>query len=111
MDIFDLLASFRQLAPEFASSYCIVNGAVMNLNEIQNMGYDEFSLRSKSNMPLRLYRYYPNKKVKDKKQAKKSITLFKHWKITRFFFRVRPSMTMYMIRISTLIIPNMSIFG
>ena len=67
MDIFDLLASFRQLAPEFASSYCIVNGAVMNLNEIQNMGYDEFSLRSKSNMPLRLYRYYPNKKVKDKK--------------------------------------------
>lgn len=66
MDILDLLAGFRQLAPEFASSYCIVNGTVMNLNEIQNMGYDEFSLRSKINMPLRLYRYYPNKKVKSK---------------------------------------------
>ena len=66
MDILDLLAGFRQLAPEFASSYCIVNGTVMNLNEIQNMGYDEFSLRSKINMPLRLYRYYPNKKVKGK---------------------------------------------
>ena len=66
MDILNLIADFRKLAPEFASSYCIVNGAVMNLNEIQNMGYDEFSLRSKINMPLRLYRYYPNKKVKDK---------------------------------------------
>lgn len=66
MDILNLIADFRKHAPEFASSYCIVNGAVMNLNEIQNMGYDEFSLRSKINMPLRLYRYYPNKKVKDK---------------------------------------------
>ena len=66
MDILNLIADFRKHAPEFASSYCIVNGAVMNLNEIQNMGYDEFSFRSKINMPLRLYRYYPNKKVKDK---------------------------------------------
>jgi len=38
----------------------------MNLDEIQDMGYDEFAFRSKINMPLRLYRYYPNKKVKDK---------------------------------------------
>ena len=66
MDILNLIADFRQLAPEFASSYCIVNGAIMNLDEIQNMGYDEFTLRAKINMPLRLYRYYPNKKVKDK---------------------------------------------
>lgn len=66
MDIPNLIADFRKLAPEFASSYCIVNGAIMNLNEIQDMGYDEFSFRSKINMPLRLYRYYPNKKVKDK---------------------------------------------
>lgn len=66
MDIPNLIADFRQIAPEFASSYCIVNGAIMKLNEIQNMGYDEFSLRSKINMPLRLYRYYPNKKSKNK---------------------------------------------
>mgnify|MGYP000022762863 FL=1 len=66
MDIPNLIANFQQLAPEFASSYCIVNGAIMNLNEIQNMGYDEFSFRSKINMPLRLYRYYPNKKDIDK---------------------------------------------
>lgn len=66
MDISNLIAGFRQFAPEFASSYCIVNGAIMDLNEIQNMGYDEFSLRSKINMPLRLYRYYPNKKNRDR---------------------------------------------
>jgi len=69
MDISNLIAGFRQFAPEFASSYCIVNGAIMDLNEIQNMGYDEFSLRSKINMPLRLYRYYPYKKNRDKETS------------------------------------------
>lgn len=34
MDIPNLIANFQQLVPEFASSYCIVNGAIMNLNEI-----------------------------------------------------------------------------
>lgn len=60
MDISSLIAAFQQCAPEFATSYCIVNGAIMNLNEIQGLGYDEYSLRSKLNMPLRLFRYYPN---------------------------------------------------
>lgn len=70
MDISNLIAGFQQLAPEFASSYCIVNGSIMKLNEIQDMGYDEFSLRSKINMPLRLYRYYPNKRNRDKETGK-----------------------------------------
>lgn len=65
MDIPNLIAGIQQLAPEIASSYCIVNGSLMALDEIQNMGYDEFSLRSKINMPLRLYRYYPNTTVQD----------------------------------------------
>ena len=37
----------------------------MNLNEIQNMGWDEFAIRSKFNMPLRLYRYFPDVEKKD----------------------------------------------
>ena len=37
----------------------------MNLNEIQNMGWDEFAIRSKFNMPLRLYRYFPDIEKKD----------------------------------------------
>lgn len=71
MNIFNLIASIQQITPELASSYCIINGAIMNLDEIQNMGYDEFSLRSKINMPLRLYRYYPNTKFQDKETGKK----------------------------------------
>ena len=57
MDIIKSISDFVQIAPEFASSYCIINGAPMRLEEVQNMGYDEFSLRSKLNMPLKLYHY------------------------------------------------------
>lgn len=71
MNIFNLIASIQQITPELASSYCIINGAIMKLDEIQNMGYDEFSLRSKINMPLRLYRYYPNTEFQDKETGKK----------------------------------------
>ncbi len=70
MDMHNLIAAFQQCAPEFAASYCIVNGAIMNLNEIQEMGYDEFALRSKINIPLRLYRYYPNIESNDKTTGK-----------------------------------------
>ena len=38
----------------------------MKLSEVQKMGYDEFALHSKVNMPLRLYRYYPDIESKDK---------------------------------------------
>lgn len=70
MDISNLIADIQRFTPEFASSYCVVNGAIMKLDEIQNMGYDEFSLRSKINMPLHLYRYYPNTITKDKETGK-----------------------------------------
>ena len=61
MNINQLLDTCQQLAPQIASSYCIVNGALMGLNEIENMGYEEFSLRSKKNMPMKLYKYFSNK--------------------------------------------------
>ena len=53
MDINQMFGTLQQLAPQIASSYCVVNGAFMGLNEIENMGYEEFSLRSKMNMPMR----------------------------------------------------------
>lgn len=67
MELQGLFSEMQQSLPELLSSYCIVNGAVMNLDEIQKMGYDEFSFRSKLNMPLKLYRYYPNKVDNEKK--------------------------------------------
>lgn len=60
MDINALIQTLREVAPKVSESYCIVNGSVMNLNEVQNMGCNEFSLRTKMNMPLKLYKYFPN---------------------------------------------------
>ena len=47
MDINELIFHVKQMTSQFASSCCIVNGALMNLNEIQNMGCQEFGVRSK----------------------------------------------------------------
>ena len=60
MDINELIISVRQMAPQLALSCCIVNGAIMDLDEVQNMGCQEFGVRSKLNMPLKLYKYFPN---------------------------------------------------
>lgn len=79
MDINELIFSLKQIAPQFASSYCIVNGAIMNLNEIQNMGHQEFGIRSKLNMPLKLYKYFPNTiKMEDNKEINHSIQALKN---------------------------------
>ncbi len=39
---------------------CIINGAIMPLDEIEYMGINEFGIRSKLNMPSKLYKYYSN---------------------------------------------------
>lgn len=61
MNVEDILAYARQALPELMMSYCVVNGAFMPLNEIENMKYEEFALRSHINMPLKLYKYFPNR--------------------------------------------------
>ncbi len=61
MDINTLIQTLQSAVPQIAGSCCIVNGALMNLTEVQNMGYDGFSMRAKMNMPLKLYKYFPNR--------------------------------------------------
>lgn len=48
---------------KIADSSCIVNGTLMNLNEVQKMGYSGFSVFAKLNMPLKLYKYFPNRTI------------------------------------------------
>ena len=61
MDIInELILSIKQNQAELMTSYCIVNGAIISLKEIQDMGYKEFSYRAKCNMPMKLYKYFPN---------------------------------------------------
>ena len=68
MNINDLLSTIQSAAPELSTSYCVVNDALMHLDEIENMGYREFWLRSKMNMPKKFYKYCPNTcKEKDSK--------------------------------------------
>lgn len=70
MDFTNLFSYIRQYGSEFATSHCFVNGEIMNLAEVQRMGYDKFSLRSKINMPPRLYRYFPDSVFRDEKTSK-----------------------------------------
>lgn len=66
MDISDILSAVPQIGPEFMTSYCIINGMPMRLDELQNMGYEEFWKRSKLYMPKKLYKYFPNTIKRDK---------------------------------------------
>ena len=72
MDIDALIQTLQGAVPQIAESCCIVNGTLMDLNEVQNMGYDEFSMRTKINMPLKLYKYFPNRPTEliDEKSGK-----------------------------------------
>lgn len=60
MDVDNLIKTLQSIAPQMVESYCIVNGALMTLQEVQDMGCTEFSIRAKQNMPLKLYKYFPN---------------------------------------------------
>lgn len=43
---------------------CIINGAMMPIDEIEKMGFHEFGIRSKLNMPTKLYKYFSNIDIK-----------------------------------------------
>lgn len=63
MDINALTQTLQRAIPQIAENGCIVNGALMNLNDVQSMGYDEFNMRAKMNMPPKLYKYFPNRSI------------------------------------------------
>ena len=58
--IYELLNTFRQNSTEFTDNFCIVNGEPLPLQNVESMGFNEFAIRSKINMPRKLYKYFPN---------------------------------------------------
>lgn len=60
MNIYETIFSLKQNIPEFISSYCIINGDIVRLDEIEQISYEEFNICSKINMPNKLYKYFPN---------------------------------------------------
>ena len=65
----DDVQNARNYVNEIMKSGCVINGEVFFLDDIEKMGYDEFSRRSKLNMPLKLYKYFPNKVQMIKNQS------------------------------------------
>lgn len=61
----NLIESFKQFAPNFLNSYCIINGSALELDKVEKMGYNEFSYQSRLSIPLKLYKYFPNKVTED----------------------------------------------
>ncbi len=74
------IENLKQLANELSKSYCIIDGKLNKLDEIEQLGYNKFSLQSKFNMPLKLYKYFPNicvnEKVNFSIEALKNNTVF-----------------------------------
>ena len=52
MDLSELIMNIQQLAPQLASTCCVINGAFMTLEDVEKMGYDEFLYRSKINIEI-----------------------------------------------------------
>ncbi|MCR5421401.1 MAG: DUF2971 domain-containing protein [Lachnospiraceae bacterium] len=74
MDINRVIYELKQNAVNLENSICVVNNAVMTLDEIENLGWNEFGMRSKYNMPPKLYKYFPNFiTIKEGKQENYSI--------------------------------------
>lgn len=55
-NINEVASNFLQMIPFL----CIINGRVMNINEVEKMGCREYSLQVKNLMPKKLYKYFPN---------------------------------------------------
>lgn len=74
-DILSLLSSLQQMTPEFLNNFCIVNGSIQKLDDIENMEWKEYSLRSRLNMPLHLYKYFPNTLTEQKNLETQETTI------------------------------------
>ena len=60
MNVDELLTSLKQVMPKVSTSYCVVNGAIMPLSEVEKMGCKDFWIRTKLSVPSKLYKYFPN---------------------------------------------------
>ncbi len=56
-----LLVDFKNTISQFFNSGCIINGALLELEKVEKMGYREFSYQSRLCIPMKFYKYYSNK--------------------------------------------------
>lgn len=60
MNINEKIITLLQSEPESEQKYCVINGRVHPLADIEGLGYNEFAIRTKTEMPDKLYKFFPN---------------------------------------------------
>ena len=60
MDISNLMAQLRQASPDILQNYCIINGNIWPLEQVEKMGLEEYAARTIFSLPLRFYKYFPD---------------------------------------------------
>jgi len=65
MDISSLMAQLRQVGPDILHNYCIINGNIWPLEQVEKMGLEEYAARTIFSLPLRFYKYFPDVKKDD----------------------------------------------
>ena len=75
MNLQELFMDLKQVPSQYFTSLCIVNGIIMDLNKIEQMGCRDFWIMSKSIMPIKLYKYFPDliKELPDGRKVNYSI--------------------------------------
>lgn len=61
MDIQEVISALKNQNFNLQEKYCIVCGNIMPLETIEQMGYEDFALTVKEKIPVKLYKYFPNK--------------------------------------------------
>ena len=67
-DFGKVISYLSQIAPFL----CMINMMPANINEIEKMGCQEYSLQTRKIMPKKLYKYFPNT-IEEKTKANYSI--------------------------------------
>lgn len=60
-EIAGLISKLQQAGPDFMNQCCVINNALWPLKSIELMDLNEYALRSIYSLPLKLYKYFPDK--------------------------------------------------
>lgn len=100
------IENLNHLAYRLSTTHCIINGKIYELDRIEQLGCNKFSLQSKLTLPLKLYKYFPN--ICNIENINYSIESLK---IIQYIYKLQIILMMYMILIYIWIILNMSDIG
>lgn len=60
VDISNLMTQLRQAGPDILQNFCIINGNIWSLEQVEKMGLEEYAARTVFSLQLRFYKYFPD---------------------------------------------------